>query len=292
MNSQNKTTRRKWWLAGLFSYLVPGLGQIYNAQPVKAFFMYLVTSIFGSAFFAWSLDTMKDDLLHSRLSLLFTGLILYFLIQLCVILDAIFRARRHKSIEKARYDRWYVYVIIILISISVDFMSQETTRNLLLKPYKIPTASMSPTLEVGDYFLSNKLYYCTSTPQRGDIAIFRQPFDDNTEFVKRIIGLPGDTLEIRNRQVYINNQPIQEPYLSQKRYNVNPEITAKLSNYGPKVIPQNQYFLLGDNRDNSLDSREWGTVDRSRILGKASVIYFSIGSEFPYVRWGRLGIKI
>ena len=154
---------------------------------------------------------------------------------------------------------------------------------------------MKPTLLVGDFILVNKLVYRFSEPQRGDIVVFKYPIDPNIDFIKRIVALPGEEVEVRNNQVFINGKPLPLIEVGRGEENgvrkviyeeVLPEgIKHKVQFYedfpfskrdfGPVVVPPNHYFVMGDNRDNSEDSRYWGFVPRENIVGKAFVIYFS-----------------
>lgn len=140
----------------------------------------------------------------------------------------------------------------------------------------IPSGAMEPTLKVGDRILINKTAYLATTPQRGDIVTFVAPEaavsvclagansgSTNTVFIKRIVGLPGEQVEIRNQQVLINGQPIEEPYILAK-----PDYQ-----YGPKTVLANSYFVLGDSRNNSCDSHYWGFVPKANITGKATWRY-------------------
>ncbi|MCR4657645.1 MAG: signal peptidase I [Lachnospiraceae bacterium] len=132
----------------------------------------------------------------------------------------------------------------------------------------IPSASMETTIMTGDRIFGNRLAYINSDPQRGDIVIFRFPDDEKQLFIKRVIGLPGETLFIQDGKVYINGSetPLDEPY-------VNGE---PLGDYGPVTVPEGAYFMLGDNRNNSADSRYWNNpfVYRDKILGKAFFRYY------------------
>lgn len=133
---------------------------------------------------------------------------------------------------------------------------------------QVPTGSMENTIHVGDRVMGNRLAYLFSSPERGDIAIFRLPDDESKLYIKRIIGLPGDTVEIREGKVYLNDNasPLEEPYL----------LETPTGNFGPYLIPEGHYFMLGDNRENSLDSRYWDRqfVPRKNILAKAEFCYY------------------
>jgi signal peptidase I len=167
----------------------------------------------------------------------------------------------------------------------------------VVQAFQIPTGSMEPTLLIGDFLLVNKLAYVdpvfslegTILPrkevQRGDIVVFKYPKDLYKDYVKRVIALEGEKVEIKDNQVYVNDQPIPEEYkvhlYSQDQsgneyYNYGNYIQSQ---YGPIIVPPGHCFVMGDNRDNSSDSREWGTLPISNIKGKPWVIYFSYRAE-------------
>jgi signal peptidase I len=150
----------------------------------------------------------------------------------------------------------------------------------VVQAFKIPTGSMETNLLIGDHLLVNKFAYGLNSdflskifpykaPKRGDVIVFKYPNSPEVAYVKRLIGMPGDKVEMKGRTIFINDQPLQESYT---RYIEPDSIHAQ---FGPVQIPTDQYFAMGDNRDNSMDSRIWGTVPRDYILGKALVIYWS-----------------
>jgi signal peptidase I len=188
----------------------------------------------------------------------------------------------------ARKGRWITeFIVIVMIVLLI--------RTFVAQAYNIPSGSMKPTLLVGDFILVNKLVYRFSEPQRGDIVVFKYPIDPNIDFIKRIVALPGEEVEVRNNQVFINGKPLPLIEVGRGEENgvrkviyeeVLPEgIKHKVQFYedfpfskrdfGPVVVPSNHYFVMGDNRDNSEDSRYWGFLPRENIVGKAFVIYFS-----------------
>lgn len=153
-------------------------------------------------------------------------------------------------------------------------------RTFVAEARYIPSGSMLPTLEINDRLIIDKVGYRFDEPKRGDIVVFqptdelrRQDFKD--AFIKRVIGLPGDTVEVRNNTVFINGEPIQERYIFEK------------PNYqwGPEVVPEGQYIVFGDNRNNSYDSHYWGFVPREKIIGRAAVRFgppsASVASNLP-----------
>jgi signal peptidase I len=174
-------------------------------------------------------------------------------------------------------------------------------RTFVVQAFKIPSGSMKPTLQIGDHILVNKFIYgvrlpfvgtkiiSVSDPERGDIIVFRYPEDPDKDFIKRVIAVPGDTVEIRNKKVYVNHQPIASDVgvFTDSRVlseNINPRDNLKVL-----TVPSDGYFVMGDNRDNSYDSRFWGFVARNAIKGKAFIIYWSWDSDNFGVRWKRIG---
>jgi signal peptidase I len=220
-------------------------------------------------------------------------------------------------------------------------------RSFFVEAFKIPTGSMEGTLLVGDFLLVNKLVYGAEvpftkvklpgirTPKRGDIIVFQWPVDRTKNFVKRIVGLPGDTLEMRNGELIRNRIPQHEQYVlhtspgsdvSDEEFNwqqayllnahqpvassprspmsiasaeASPGYHPSRNNWGPLIVPEKNYFVLGDNRDNSLDSRYWGFVADSLVRGQPMVVYYSYDPDgavkldwLTRVRWKRFGEMI
>lgn len=182
-------------------------------------------------------------------------------------------------------------------------------RTFVVQAFKIPSGSMLPTLQIGDHLLVNKFIYGIrlpfagtllvpiKEPKRGDIIVFRFPRDRSTDYIKRVVGLPGDKLEIRDKTLLINDRKVDDPHAHFTSAEVLPEGISPKDNLGPIVVPPDKYFVMGDNRDNSSDSRFWGFVDDADILGKAMIIYWSWDIDEPLlsmdrfssIRWDRLG---
>ena len=174
-------------------------------------------------------------------------------------------------------------------------------RTFVVQAFKIPSGSMKPTLQIGDHILVNKFIYGVklpyvrttiipvSSPERGDIIVFVYPEEPEKDFIKRVIGVPGDTVQISNKQVFVNGRPFARDYGIHTDTNVIPGRVNHRDNFGPVTVPQDSYFVMGDNRDNSYDSRFWGFVDESAVKGEAFMIYWSWDSEDFGVRWGRIG---
>lgn len=181
-------------------------------------------------------------------------------------------------------------------------------RTFVVQAFKIPSGSMLPTLLIGDHLLVNKFIYGVKIPftgkllipykkpHRGDVVVFRFPKDRSIDYIKRVIGTPGDTVEIRTKKVYINGEPIDDPHAHISSPSILSAGTSPRDNFGPVQVPEGHIFVMGDNRDNSYDSRFWGFVDQKDILGKAFILYWSWDIEKPLlsferiasIRWGRL----
>ena len=170
-------------------------------------------------------------------------------------------------------------------------------RTFVVQAFKIPTGSMENNLLIGDHLLVNKFIVGPTlggveetlmpikTIRRRDIVVFKFPEEPERDFIKRVIGLPGDTIELRKKQVYVNGTPLEEPYV---RYLDPPQDGAPTGddtdtdvrrNYGPVTVPAGHYFMMGDNRDNSQDSRYWGFLPRGFIKGQAAMIYWSYAGD-------------
>ncbi|MFP4083391.1 MAG: signal peptidase I [Desulfonatronovibrio sp.] len=172
-------------------------------------------------------------------------------------------------------------------------------RTFVIQAFKIPSGSMLPTLQIGDHLLVNKFKYGIHMPfmdkyifefdgpQFQDIIVFEFPEDPSKDFIKRVVGLPGDVIEIKDKKFYRNGQSIHEDYIQHR----DRRVVDKRDDFGPYTVPEDSYFVMGDNRDESYDSRFWGAVDREDILGKAWIIYWS-WEGVSDIRWGRIGNRI
>ncbi len=286
MGQNSLKNQRKWWFAGLLSFLIPGLGQVYNGEATKGLFYYFLLSVWGGLVFSLLYEILKHPTTRASLVLLLLLVLISLAAYLFIIFESIRRAIRIGSDHTQKpYNRWYIYLIVILVVSGVDQGVSFAVRDNILKAYKIPTGSMQPTLEAGDHLLCNQLYYRYHNPQREDLVIFKVPTDDNREYIKRIVGVPGDEIELKSNSLFINGREMDEPYAVYERP-VNFSGFIK-ENFGPFIVPEDEYFVLGDNRYNSRDSRYVGTVKRHNIQGKAIFIYFSLDKHIP--RFSRIG---
>lgn len=185
-----------------------------------------------------------------------------------------------------------IALIVLFIIGGCSFFGylRHYTKANILQAYKVPAGSMIPTLMIGDCFLADKSVKDVDDVKRGDIVVFAYPDDPRKDYVKRVIGLPGDVIEIRSKQVFINGIQYEEAYTTYADEHTLPESIAARDNMKPINIPENALFVMGDNRDLSNDSRFWGFVPESHLKGRASVIYWSWDRKNSKVRWDRIGM--
>jgi signal peptidase I len=184
--------------------------------------------------------------------------------------------------------REYFESLVIAVSLALF------VRTFVFQAFKIPTGSMEPNLLVGDHLIVNKMVFAPTATgferailphrdiHRGDVIVFKFPQDPARDFIKRVIGLPGDQLELRRKKIYVNGKELSEPYVH-FIVPLSPESDKRSDDlreeYGPVSVPADQYFMMGDNRDNSQDSRYWGFMPASYVKGQALFIYFSVGES-------------
>ncbi len=213
------------------------------------------------------------------------------------------------------YSRSFFPIILVVLLL----------RSFVIEPFRIPSASMMPTLLVGDFILVNKYAYGmrlpivgtkiveVGEPKRGDVVVFRFPKDPSVDYIKRVVGLPGDRVAYYNKMLFINGKPaeqkslglytgvgaglnmsgasLREENLDGVKHQILIETSRKLVE-GEFVVPEGQYFVMGDNRDNSNDSRYWGTVPEENLVGRAFMIWMNWDSSKGGVNWERIGNSI
>ena len=240
---------------------------------------------------------------------------------LIALLDIIFLAPKRKKIKSKKlpiivdYARSFFPILLLVFS----------ARSFAYEPFRIPSGSLKPTLLIGDFILVNKFDYgirlpVTHTkilsigePQRGDIVVFREPPTESRDLIKRVIGIPGDHVSYKNKVLYINGKQISqtfEKYSTDEEDNEGPwqvvqkqenllgvehriyQIPGKGNDDYDVVVPKGKYFMMGDNRDASADSRYWGFLPEENIIGKATRIWMSYDKPTHPVRWERVGAKV
>jgi signal peptidase I len=257
--------KRKPILAFLLSLVSPGLGQIYNGQLGKGL-LYLV------GFFL-------TYIILSFLLLKFYGMICYLIIMIgffvFIVLDALRGALKLKAIALKSYNKWYIYLVIFLLTgMVIQPLLSWTIKNNVARAYKTPSSTMKPALVPGDHFIANMRIYKSGKPKRGDIIIFEYPKDPSKDFIKRVIGLEGEKVEIINNKVYINEKLLEDPWGYFEDDGMGKSLPG-LERFGPVVVPKDSLFVLGDNRNNSQDSRFFSFVNIRKVKGKALYIYWA-----------------
>jgi signal peptidase I len=271
----DNSKKRKPLLAFFLSVVAPGLGQIYNGQFKKGI-SYLVGFYLVYILSSFLLPT-------------FYGMIFYLMVTVgfffFIVIDALRGANKLKAITLKPFNKWYVYLIIFVISnVAVRPFLGLTIRNHIVRPYKIRSNTMVPALLVGDRLIADMRDHKSQKPQRGDIVIFEYPKDPSKDFIKRVIGTEGEKVEILKNKIYIDDQLLDDPwgYFEDggfvKKY-------FEIDTFEPVVVPKDALFVLGDNRNNSQDSRHWGFVNIEKVKGRALYLYWAKNKN-------RIGMKL
>jgi len=257
-------------LAPLLSIVSPGLGQMYNGQLGKGIIYYLFGYLL---FFLISLIGLQFK---------FYGLMLIFALIICVLLlimgDALIVALKKKEIVLRPYNRWYFYILFATLAFGISEISDVFIKVDPfggIKAYSIPTGTMIPTLMIGDRIIINLDYYKTNEVKRGDIIVFKYPENPKKDFIKRVVATGGDKIESKNKVIYLNGKKIDESYVQHTDSAIFPHEFDSRDNFLPLTVPENKFFVMGDNRDQSHDSRFWGFVDINDIQGKALYVYWT-----------------
>jgi len=280
MNSE-RTSPRRPLLAGGLQFLSPGLGHLYSGRPLR-----------GLTFYFLSLGVLLFSFLAFLVLSAPLNLVVLVVITLATMIFSIFDALRSArnadpNYRLARYNRWYIYILILIAVTLVGRLESGCIVTYVAQAFRIPTESMEPTLLMGDQIVVNRAMYAFCEPKRGDVAAFRMPNQPQTILLKRIVALPGETIEIRDKSVLVNGKILTEPYArTHPQANSN---AAFLDSLPPTRIPDGTYFLMGDNRDNSLDSRAFGPVRKDWLLGELQMIYLSMDPKSGAIRWNRIG---
>ncbi|GFE58239.1 signal peptidase I [Geobacter sp. AOG1] len=200
-----------------------------------------------------------------------------------------------QSITKKHIAREYAESIIIAVILALII------RTFVVQAFKIPSGSMEDTLAIGDHILVSKFIYGTKIPftstrllklrdpRRGDVIVFEYPEDPSKDFIKRVVGTPGDEVQVIDKKVFVNGKPYENPHEVHKEKEIIPKEQNPRDNFGPVRVPENSYFVMGDNRDRSYDSRFWGFVKNDKIKGLAFIKYWSWDKDKFRVRWGNIG---
>lgn len=274
-------------LAVILSFFMIGLGQIACGKIKRGVSLYILSQIlFISAAFIAIQPFPLFNIIAA--GLIFISVFLF------AIIDSILIARNPDNSLKLKPLIGYPLLVVILIvnSSLVQPVINKTIKDDYVQAFQIPTRSMLPSLLMGDHILANKTAYNNSGPSRGDIIVFDFPEDTSRTYIRRVVGLGGDVIEIKNKQLYINDTKYNENYIIYVEAKSLPENSQPIDNYGPVSVPKGSFFVLGDNRNHSYDSRYWGFLAADKVKGKAATIYWSWDEENNKVRWDRIGKPI
>jgi signal peptidase I len=302
MNST--TERRRPIVAALLTFIAPGLGHVYSGQVTQGFFFYLKTLLVTSALlFSWGLLVRSFPSFWT----VALGTALYivpFLYLISIACRAYSESKRSGvSYQFKPCNKWYVYASYVVVCYFVSALVTYAARASYMQAYRIPSGTMIPTLEIGDDILVDKLAYGIripflerylvdfKRPRRGDVIVFIFPEDRSKDFIKRVIAVGGDTVTIKRKKIFINGEQVEDPHAHFE--GEDPQVAGLTgSDYGPKTVPENHMFVLGDNRDRSYDSRFWGFLHLEDVKGKAFLIYYAEDAKTGDIRWSRIGSRI
>jgi signal peptidase I len=235
MGEATQIQPRKPILAAIATFGAPGLGQLYNGQPQKAALFYILSLCCYPIFSLTSIWHSLSGLLLLLVAALGFGF--------GIIVDAWINAKQQANYELRRWNRWYSYLAIILLNVFVIApLVDVVSFPIPFKAYKVVSGAMLPTLEIGDHLVADLNAYQSAAPQRGDIALFAYPVDPSKDFVMRVIGLPGERVEIRDKLVYVNGKQLNDEWGVYSEENSN---TEERKNFGPETLPLSEYFVMG-----------------------------------------------
>jgi signal peptidase I len=295
VGSTSRIKRRRWYAAALLSFVCPGLGQIYNTQGRRALaivslFLVAVAVLLVLSYFV----ALSFGVFIAMIAVAAVALLIY----AAQIVDAGVRAWRMPAPMLKRYNRIWVYLLAIVALILFDSVQLLAGS----KNWNIPSGAMLPTLEIGDYLVAEKGYFAGHDAQYGDIAVFKLPTDGKTDYIKRIVGLPGDTIQMIGGRLHINGTAVERARIEDevvqrgamtirvpqyietlpggRSHRIREERgdEGMLDNTSVYRVPEDHYFAMGDNRDNSQDSRiltEVGFVPRANLRDRPGFVYWS-----------------
>jgi signal peptidase I len=283
---------RRPWLAALLSLLLPGLGHVYAGRFTRGVAAFAILSL-ASLVATWAYLTVPPSRwLLALVTMLSIGLLVG------VAVDAARLAREaQRPYQIKRVNRWYAYAAVVALGLGLGAVL-EILRERFLEPYRNPSAAMANALLVGDWFFVDKRESTRTALAHGAIVVYQSPEDASNKIVKRIVGLPGDSLVARHDTLIRNGRVVIEPYVSIAPYrsDVDSALSAGMGNWGPLRVPPDSVFVLGDNRHASKDSRHVGFISARNVVGKPRLIYYSYDPAgdwtLPFltaVRWSRLG---
>lgn len=299
-HSEEKPRRALW--AGILSIAATGLGHIYCGKIEKGLVLFFISFVFAPVIASAITSGSSGISLFAVIGSVLLLMIVFFY----AIVDAIFIAKKMNSPYVLKeYNRWYIYLAFIIVSITYPTNLANTIRDNVIQAYKIAGESMTPSILKKDYVFINKSVYRKKSPEVGDIVVFVNPNQRHLDYIKRIVAMPGDTIEMTDNVLYINDiplsyklatqndiKPIEKQITGPVEIEINRMVQYKIMrtprtenaiDLEKTTIPNGHCFVLGDNRNNSVDSRVFGPVPLSDIKGRVDYIYL------PSASWKRFG---
>ena len=301
--------RRLPWLAVLLSWIMAGLGHIYCGRFVKGLILTFLVCILIPIFFG-ALSVGPSSI---RIIVVTLSLAISLIIWLFSIIDSWYIAKHTPaSYTPKDYNHWYIYVLLVLMGTGGSTQLAFNIRTSILEAFRVPAASCYPTIVPNDRLLANKLAYKNKDPERGDLIVFLNPKNRRENYIKRVVAIAGDTVEIKDGQILINDKQLQQQKVVQSelddikieydgkplegelfeeangdaRYKIflaGPPHNQSSTDFAKMTVPEHHCFVLGDNRNLSFDSRNFGPVPLATIKGKADYLYW------PAKDWSRFG---
>lgn len=286
------TKIRRAWLAGLLTLLSPAVGYAYVGKIQKGIIISLLLLLLY--------PTLAIFLTVKITKTMLLCLVIFPITIICLLFFDCYKTakRSNTSYVLKPYNKWWTYIsLYIVFGILLTSLSQNYTRNNSIQAFKIPAGSMLPTLQIGDHLLVDKGIYKNQVIQQGDIVVFPIPKKPQIDYIKRVVALAGETIEISNKELFINGVKHENKYASHIDTRVIPKGSSPRDNFGPIQIPEDSVFVMGDNRDNSYDSRFYGVIPTETVKGKFIQIYWSwdvkkplfSAERFNSIRWSRIG---
>lgn len=286
--------RPRPWFAALLSLCGGPLGQIYDGRFSRSVTLWFIGVCVKCSFF---LLVISLDLSRFAFFLLVAAIVAY---PIFLSVDAFVIALRFERATRKWYQRWWVYVGMFFIFYSLNFLTAIIIRSCIAEGFVVAGRAMSPTILHMDRILVDKMWSSAGTLRRDDIAVFRSAGEDSPLFVMRVLGIPGETIEIKDRVIYVNDKKIDDVH---GFYDGSSPPDKKAINFGPVTISRNSFFVIGDNRFRSIDSRILGEIPFSDYHGRAKIIILSRDYEFQNqddistgiqkaIRWDRIGTTI